>query len=137
MKFLATILVTLALIISSEAAAQKRTITVTVENATSDVGKIEYALYDEDSFMKKPIQAKQATIENGKSVIVFESVPMGEYAITCYHDKNSNGRMDFLSNGMPAEDYGASNNNMSFGPPQYNDAKFLVTYKNVSLKIRF
>lgn len=137
MKFLATILVALALITSNGVTAQERTITVTVENATSDAGKIGYALYDEASFMKKPIQAKEATIKNGKSVVVFENVPEGEYAVTCYHDKNSNGQMDFLSNGMPAEDYGASNNNMSFGPPKYNDAKFLVTDKSVSLKIRF
>tara|TARA_B110000027_G_scaffold125581_1_gene143115 strand:- start:800 stop:937 length:138 start_codon:yes stop_codon:yes gene_type:complete len=45
--------------------------------------------------------------------------------------------MDFQPNGMPLEDYGASNNIMNFGPPKYEDAKFTVTDKKVSLKIKF
>ena len=45
--------------------------------------------------------------------------------------------MDFKANGMPLEDYGASNNNMTFGPPNFEDAKFIVTDKNVSLEIKF
>ena len=42
--------------------------------------------------------------------------------------------MDFEPNGMPLENYGASNNVMNFGPPQYRDAKFVVSDKNVSFK---
>jgi uncharacterized protein (DUF2141 family) len=38
---------------------------------------------------------------------------------------------------MPLESYGASNNVMNFGPPKYEDAKFVVADKNVSLEIRF
>jgi uncharacterized protein (DUF2141 family) len=38
---------------------------------------------------------------------------------------------------MPKEDYGASNNVMNFGPPQYEDSKFIVSDKNVSLNIKF
>jgi uncharacterized protein (DUF2141 family) len=38
---------------------------------------------------------------------------------------------------MPLEAYGASNNIMNFGPPKYEDAKFTVTDKKVSLKIKF
>ena len=45
--------------------------------------------------------------------------------------------MDFAGNGMPLEDYGASNNVMNFGPPTFDDAKFLLTDKNVSLDIKF
>ena len=45
--------------------------------------------------------------------------------------------MDFAPNRMPLEDFGASNNNMSFGPPQFENAKFVVADKNVSLEIKF
>ena len=45
--------------------------------------------------------------------------------------------MDFAANGMPLEDYGASNNNMSFGPPNFDLAKFTVSDKDVSLEIKF
>ena len=45
--------------------------------------------------------------------------------------------MDFATNGMPLEDYGASNNVMNFGPPTFDNAKFTVSNKNVSLDIKF
>lgn len=115
----------------------KITITVTVVNATSDVGKVTFALYNKENFLKIPLEGKSAKITNGKSTISFENVPAGEYAVSCYHDKNDNGKMDFSPRGMPTEDYGTSNNKMTLGPPEYFDAKFMVTDKDVSLEIKF
>ena len=137
MKFLATLLVTTALFVSTTFTAQTKNIIVTIENISSDSGKVGYALYNKDNFMKKPIMGMESKIENGKTTVTFENIVPGEYAITCFHDKNGNGKMDFAANGMPLEDYGASNNNMSFGPPNYDDAKFVVADKNVSLNIKF
>lgn len=138
MKFLVSLLVMTAVIVTNTVTAQEKvTITVTVENATSDAGKIGFALYNKETFMKKPLQAINGKIENGKSVVEFKDIVAGNYAIICYHDKNDNDRMDFASNGMPTEDYGATNNVMNFGPPNFEDAKFVVSDKNVSLKIRF
>ena len=76
-------------------------------------------------------------IKDGKITLTFENVLPGDYAIMALHDENENMRMDFEDNGMPKESYGISNNVMSFGPPQYDDAKFKVENKNLKLKIRF
>ncbi|CAL2076666.1 DUF2141 domain-containing protein [Tenacibaculum sp. 190524A05c] len=136
MKILAVLIVSLTTFLSAYA-QDAQTITVTVSNATSNTGTIKFGLHNKDTFMRKnPIQVAESKIEDGKCKIVFENVPAGEYAITCFHDKNSNGKMDFQSNGMPLEDYGASNNVMNFGPPQYDDAKFTITDKDVSLDIK-
>ena len=137
MKLIVAILTTTILFITNSITAQNNTITATVINVTSDSGKVGYALYDKTNFRMKPIQGVASKIVNGKSVVVFENVEAGEYAIICYHDKNNNDKMDFEANGMPLEDYGASNNVMNFGPPKFEDAKFMVTDKNVSLEIRF
>ncbi|WP_299048525.1 DUF2141 domain-containing protein [uncultured Polaribacter sp.] len=137
MKFITALLTVLVLSVTNSLTAQNKTITATVVNVTSIDGKVGFALYNKANFMKKPLQAKNAKIIEGKSTITFENLPDGEYAIICYHDKNDNNRMDFEPNGMPKEDYGTSNNVMSFGPPQFNDAKFLLTTKNISLDIRF
>ena len=40
------------------------------------------------------------------------------------HTKNN--RMDYQENGMPKESYGMSGNDMSFGPPNFEAAKFEV-----------
>lgn len=124
--------------ISEKLIAQNRTITAIVVNATSDAGKVSYALYNKENFRMQPIQAKSSTINEGKSEVVFENVRIGEYAVICFHDKNNNDKMDFQPNGMPMEDYGVSTNNMNrFGPPMYDQIKFLVTDKDVSLEIKF
>tara|TARA_B110000046_G_scaffold176677_1_gene202594 strand:- start:1089 stop:1550 length:462 start_codon:yes stop_codon:yes gene_type:complete len=138
MKFLVSILMGIMLFISNAIIAQnKATITATVVNVISDSGKVGFALYDKINFRMKPIQGKESKIVDGKSTVIFENVAAGEYAVICYHDKNDNDKMDFQSNGMPLEAYGASNNIMNFGPPKYKDAKFTVTDKKVSLEIKF
>lgn len=137
MKLIVTLLVATALFISTSITAQNKTITATVINVTSDSGKVGFALYSKTTFMKIPLQSKNAKIIDGKSTVTFENLEVGEYAVICYHDSNDNDKMDFQANGMPLENFGASNNDMSFGPPSFDKAKFMVTDKNVSLDIKF
>ncbi|MFY0631293.1 MAG: DUF2141 domain-containing protein [Flavobacteriaceae bacterium] len=137
MKILATILTAALMLTGSLAFNKKQTITATVVNVTSDSGKVSFALYNKATFMQKPLQSKNAKIVEGKSTVKFEGVESGEYAVICFHDKNDNDKMDFQENGMPMEDYGTSNNVMTFGPPQYDNAKFTVSEKNVVLEIKF
>ncbi len=113
------------------------TITVTVPNVTSSEGEVLFGLYDENTFMKAaPIQGEKSSIKDGTAKIIFTNVPKGVFAISCFHDKNGNNRMDFEENGMPKESYGVSNNNMSYGPPMWADAKFEVGTKDLDLEIR-
>lgn len=138
MKFLTTSLLIIVFFVTEKLTAQNNKITAIVINATSDAGKVSYALYDKENFRKEPIEAKSSVIKEGKSIVVFNNVPKGEYAVICFHDKNDNDKMDFQPNGMPIEDYGVSTNNINrFGPPEFEDAKFSVVDKNVSLEIKF
>ncbi len=91
MKFLITLTVAASLLFTQKMIAQK-TIIATVVNATSDTGKIHFALYNKSNFMQKPLKFAVAIIKDGKSIAVFKNVPEGEYAITCFHDKNNNKR---------------------------------------------
>jgi len=137
MKTLVSILVVVIISITNIITAQNKTITATILNISSDKGIVKFALYNKINFRLKPLQSEIGNIENGKTTITFKEVASGEYAIVCYHDKNSNDKMDFQPNGMPLEAYGASNNVMNFGPPKFDDAKFTVVDKNVSLEIKF
>lgn len=137
MKTLVSILVVVIISITNIITAQNKTITATVLNISSDKGIVKFALYNKTNFRLKPLQSEIGNIENGETTITFKEVAGGEYAIVCYHDKNSNDKMDFQPNGMPLEAYGASNNVMNFGPPRFDDAKFTVVDKNVSLEIKF
>lgn len=139
------VILALALLISSIIFAQTATnkseegisVTVSAVNALSDNGTIKFAFYNEENFMKQPIYAKSASVENRKSTVVFENVPQGNYAIICFHDENNNNLMDFEENGRPKESYGLSNNNMNFGSPEFESAKFEVKDNNLSFEIKF
>lgn len=114
------------------------TITVTIDNVKNNEGKVLMSLHTSETFMKgKGINDAETEIKDGKVTITFENVAPGEYAILALHDENDNQRMDFRENGMPLESYGMSNNVMSFGPPQYDDAKFTVKDEDLKMNIRF
>ena len=140
-----TIILTIALAISTfilkaqtddVASVEGTTITVTVPIASND-GNVIFGLYDENTFMKAaPIQGLESEIMDGKATVTFTNVVPGIYGITLFHDKNGNKIMDFEPNGMPLEMYGVSNNVMSYGPPQWSDAKFEVSLTPLELEIR-
>ncbi|MGW9686718.1 DUF2141 domain-containing protein [Flagellimonas sp. 2504JD1-5] len=114
------------------------TIEVSIDNVLSDDGKVLVSLHTENTFMKGPgIQNLESNIENGKVSFTFQNVPEGTYAIMALHDANGNKRMDFESNGMPKESYGLSGNDMSYGPPNFETAKFKVEGENLKFNIRF
>jgi uncharacterized protein (DUF2141 family) len=114
------------------------TITVTVENIKSNDGKVLIGLHNSETFMRADgLDNVESTIENNKATLVFKNVKPGEYALLAMHDENENYMMDFEASGMPKESFGLSNNPMSFGPPQFNEAKFAVNDKDLNFTIRF
>ncbi|MDT7832130.1 DUF2141 domain-containing protein [Flavobacteriaceae bacterium S356] len=137
MKIFATVLTAVMMFSAGITSTKKQRVTATVVNVSTDSGKVSFALYDKANFMRQPLQSKNGKIVDGKSTVTFENVAPGDYAIICFHDKNDNDTMDFETNGMPMEDYGATNNIMNFGPPKYDDAKFTVSDKDVTFEIKF
>lgn len=129
-----------AILLSTTGQAQTQPITqitVTISNVSSDEGKVLVGLYNQEYFMKEPVQSATASIEEGTATVVFKEVPKGAYAIIAHHDENNNRRMDFESSGMPKEDYGTSNNPFSMGPPDWKESEFQVSDEPLSLEIRF
>jgi len=114
-------------------------LTVAVPNVSGTEGSVLFALYNSrEKFIKREtLASKSSTIKNSTATVTFENIVPGTYAIVCLHDKNGNQRMDFNSEGMPAEDYGMSNNVFLMGPPNFEDAKFTVENKSLDLTINF
>lgn len=113
-------------------------IKVSVNSVSSNKGKVVFTIYDQNGFTKRqPFTVLNAEIIDGKANAVFKDVPKGVFSIICIHDKNDNNKMDFSTSGMPLEDYGASRNNIAFGPPQFNASKFEVKDKDLTFEIKF
>ena len=83
--------------------------------------------HDQDSAFAMASKAIELDPENpgswhGLGNACFEA---GEYAVSCYHDRNGNGKLDKNTIGIPVEPYGFSNDARgSFGPPKYKKARF-------------
>lgn len=112
------------------------TITVNVEEASSNDGKMFIALYNaENSFLSTSYKGSKSAIKNNQCSVTFEDIPNGVYAVSIFHDENDNGKMDTNFFGIPSEDYGCSNDAKGFmGPPQWEDAKFQLR-ENKSITI--
>jgi uncharacterized protein (DUF2141 family) len=114
-------------LISTQIKAQDTyTITVTVEDLSSNDGKVLLALYNsEKDFLENEYKGTISSIANNKCTVTFENVPEGVYAVSIFHDENDNDKLDSNFIGIPKEDYGCSNNAKGFmGPPKWKDTKF-------------
>ena len=113
-----------------------KTITVEIDKITSSKSHVILTLHNEQSFMKSDgLKSIKSKITDDQINVTFEGIAPGNYAILVLHDANDNNKMDFAETGMPIEAYGTSNNSMSFGPPQFYNAKFEVTNEDIEMKI--
>ena len=104
-------------------------IKVVVVGLHSNDGEVDCALFGgADGFPDDSSKAGKTTkskIENGQAVCMFADVVPGDYAVSVFHDENSNGKLDRNFMGMPKEGVGASNDAAGhFGPPKFEDARF-------------
>ena len=113
------------------------TIYVSLDNVSSNKGRVSFALFEKEGFLEKPMARVYVAIKDNRSEAAFENIAPGTYAIVCYHDENNNKRMDFSENGMPIEDYGVSNNVFNFGPPDFESSKFTFSEVDLKMDIRF
>ncbi len=98
-----------------------------VEGLESRQGQLLVGLYDTES----GFEAEQETI--GKTVpvdgettqIVFDGLPVGNYAIKVFHDEDGDSELDTNGLGIPSEPYGFSNNASDpFSAPEWEETKF-------------
>ncbi len=91
--------------------AQPMSITFTGIDAGQ--GKVYVAVYDRADAFGKPEQARFAQVypvtRAGTMTIQTPDLPAGAYAISCYYDRNGNGRLDRNVFGVPTEPYAFSN----------------------------
>ncbi len=96
-----------------------------VTQVQGSAGVVRCGLFRQQGWLKNPVQPAAAKIHGGKALCVFRGISPGVYALSAFHDENSNGKLDTNFLGMPVEDYCASRNARgTFGPPSFDDAKF-------------
>ena len=120
--------------------AKPKTIRIEIGGLRNDKGQVFCALYSSpDGFPKnseKAVVKTDAPIVDKKAVCEFSGIETGTYAVSVFHDENSNGRLDPNFMGIPREGVGASNGARGhFGPPKFDDASFHFSGGQLNLKI--
>lgn len=112
---------------------------LSISNISTIDGYINIGIFNSNTdFLKKGKAFRNFSIKVTKSVesIVIDDLPKGNYAISLYHDKNSDGICNLNLLGIPKEPYGFSNNfKPRFSAPVFDDCKF-VFHKDLNLTIR-
>ena len=96
-------------------------------------GKLYIQLFQgEQNYQSGEAQVSTAVMPNSESTIVtFNDIEPGEYALRFYHDEDNNGEMATNFFGLPTEGYGFSNNaKPNFGPVSYDEIRFVVSEKD-------
>jgi uncharacterized protein (DUF2141 family) len=114
-------------------------LTVTVAGVRNASGAVSAGIFDNAKSFPNPGQAvvtvRIKAVPGGFSFTVHK-MPPGQYAVTSYHDENSNGRLDFDPTGAPTEGYGVSNDARSpTAPPEFAKAAFELRDQNKSVTI--
>lgn len=103
-------------------------LTVEIQNIQLHKGKIIVGVYDTDKdFLKEGLAIKiyEINVDQTTESIVIKDLPKGDYAISLYHDENSDNKCNRNFLGIPKEGYGFSNNiKPKFSAPTYEDCKF-------------
>lgn len=123
-------------VVAEEAAGSS--VTVQVDGALPAKGSVVVALFDsEEAFLKDSIADQTTELsEDGTAVATFEGVAPGVYAISVFHDKNGNGKLNTNFLGIPKEKTGASNNPKArMGPPLFEASKFELGAEPLTLSI--
>lgn len=124
----------------SQVSQGNNVIHVEVVGMRNDKGQISCSLYSSaDGFPKKGEKAvahSVAPISERVAVCEFPGIPLGPYAVSVFHDENSNGKLDTNLLGIPREGVGASNDARGhMGPPKFDAAAFQFAGGRLSLKI--
>ena len=103
-------------------------LTIKISNIEKVQGEIKVGVFNkETNFLKDGSAIKNYSIKVGKDseTLVITDLPKGEYAISMYHDTNSDNKLNTSFIGIPKEPYGFSNNvKPKMSAPKYHECKF-------------
>lgn len=116
-------------------ATEQPELTINVQNIKSFEGEIIIGIFNtEEKFLKDGAAIKNYSIaiDSTTQTIVINDLPKGEYAVSLYHDENSDKECNLNFLGIPKEAYGFSNNiKPKLSAPSFKDCKFMLVEDKV------
>ena len=137
--FKTTLIIGLMLISHSQ--ISKAQLVLKVSNIKVIEGTILYGLYNDPSvFLEdfKQFKTEAIKVETSTQLLYIDSIPAGVYAVSLFHDIDSDNKIAKNFFGIPKEPYGFSQNlKPMFKAPSFEDAKFEYdgVYKEIEIRL--
>jgi uncharacterized protein (DUF2141 family) len=121
-------------------APQENQIHIEIAGLRNDKGQVLCSLFSSagnfPNKTEKAVGRNASVITDRHAACEFSGVAAGTYAISVFHDENSNGKLDTNLIGIPREGVGASNGAKGhLGPPKFDAAAFRFAGGRLELKI--
>ena len=104
--------------------------TVKVTGLGNAKRKVEVRLWNSKNGIPKDDSKafRRATVDivDGGATTTFPDVPFGEYAVSAYHDENSNGKLDTRSLVSRSSVPVSNDTHKKFGPPPFDSSRFSI-----------
>ena len=137
--WIATILaVVLPHLAQSQGEPPRGAVEVAIMGVRDGLGHVRVALCTRETFPGKdcPIHAASPA-QAGTTILRFDGVPAGTYALEVFHDDNDSGQMEFSLLGIPKKGLGFSGAKLPvFGPPTFADAAVTIGMHGARLVAR-
>ena len=116
------------------------TVTVTIKGLRNTKGLIRACLTQKAATFpeceKDPASLRLSVPASNGPALVFRHVPAGTYAVSLFHDANSNNRLDTFMGFIPTEGFGFSRDApVKMAPPKFAAAQFAVGATDVTTAI--
>ena len=110
------------------APSETNTLTINISNIENVQGNLRVGLFNNgEGFLERDRAFKTVlvAVTGNKQTIIIKDLPDGTYAISMYHDENSDGECNRNFMGIPTEAYAFSNNfRPKFSAPNFEDCEF-------------
>ena len=127
-------------LLAQTSTAKPDAIRIDIGGLRNNNGQVVCDLYSSsDGFPKDSrgaIEHAVSSISDRRATCEFRGIKPGSYAVSVFHDENSNGKLDSNFLGIPREGVGASNGARGhLGPPKFDAAVFHFSGGRLDLKI--
>lgn len=117
---------------------ETNTLTINISNIENIQGNLKLGLFNSnEGFLERDRAFKTISVKvkSNTEIVVIENLPSGNYAISMYHDENSDDECNRNFMGIPTEAYAFSNNfKPKFSAPSFEDCEFQLN-SDQTLKI--
>jgi uncharacterized protein (DUF2141 family) len=85
----------------------------------------------------RAVRAQCVGVGKGQTAVTFQNLPLGNYGVAVFHDRNSNGKLDRNFLGIPKEGFGFSRNpTIRTGAPKFSEVAVFVAGTNNTAQVQ-